>query len=181
MIADLFTAELARHLQLLGTICQAGTAVIVSTIGVITYRYTRRQSALALINQNNGLANLVNTTIIQSEQARAALGKLHDSIVGCPDDAVLFMYLNYVHNTFRMHRIGAVTDQVWQDTLAACSCMLSRLTRGQVVSLLARGYERQFQLELLARFDAATLGQPEESATVLPFSKAPSSPRAMAG
>ena len=59
MFTDLFTAELASHLQLFGTVCQAGTAVIAATIGVITYRYTRRQSALSLINQNNGLANLV--------------------------------------------------------------------------------------------------------------------------
>ena len=84
MIADLFTAELASHLQLLGTICQAGTAIIAATIGVITYRYTRRQSALSLINQNNGLANLVNSTIIQSEAARATLGNCRIALSAVP-------------------------------------------------------------------------------------------------
>ena len=171
MFADLFTAELASHLQLLGTICQAGTAVIAATIGVITYRYTRRQSALSLINQNNGLANLVNSTIIQSEAARTTLGKLQDCIVGCPDDAVLFMYLNYVHNTFRMRRIGAVTNQVWQDTLTAATMLLGKLSRDQVERLLARGYERQFQLHVLARFDATMPIQRTDSKIVVPFSK----------
>ena len=75
MIANLFTAELTSHLQLFGTICQAGTAVIAAMIGVIAYRDTKRQSALSLINQDNGLANLVTSTIIQSEAARATLGK----------------------------------------------------------------------------------------------------------
>ena len=43
---------------------------------LVTFRYTRRQNALTLINQNNSLANLVNSTILQSEQARQTLGKL---------------------------------------------------------------------------------------------------------
>lgn len=45
------------------------TAVIAAIIGMITFRYTKRQSALTLINENNSLANLVNATILQSEQA----------------------------------------------------------------------------------------------------------------
>ena len=146
-------ADLCTAIQLVGSICQMSTALIAVAIAVITFRYTKRQSALALINQNNSLANLVNSTIIQSEQARETLGKLHDFIVGCPDDAVLFMYLNYVHNTFRMHQIGAVSDQVWQDTLASCAKMVGGLRRDQLERLLARGYERTFQAAVLARYD----------------------------
>jgi hypothetical protein len=131
-----------------------GTTLIAAGIGVMTFRYTQRQNALALINQNNALANLVNTTIIQSEPARETLGKLHDFIVGCPDDAVLFMYLNYVHNTYRMHQIGAVTGQVWLDTLGSCLAMIGQLRRDQVERLLSRGYEAGFQLAVLARYDA---------------------------
>src|SRR3954451_1771826 len=146
--------DLPSTFQVVGTVCQMCTAVIAAGIGVVTFRYTKRQSALALINQNNTLANLVNTTIIQSEQARATLGKLHDFVVGCPDDAVLFMYLNYVHNTYRMHQIGAVSGQVWRDTLAACLGMMGRLRRDQVAALLARGYETGFQPAVLSGYDS---------------------------
>jgi hypothetical protein len=141
-------------IEYIGSLCQVGTALIAAGIGVMTFRYTKRQSALALINQNNSLANLVNTTIIQSEAARETLGKLHDFVVGCPDDAVLFMYLNYVHNTYRMHQIGAVTRQVWLDTLGSCIAMIGRLRRDQVTRLLSRGYEAGFQHAVLARYDA---------------------------
>src|SRR3954463_537251 len=140
--------DLPSAFQVVGTLCQMGTAVIAASIGVVTFRYTKRQSALSLINQNNTLANLVNQTIINSEQARETLGKLHDFIVGCPDDAVLFMYLNYVHNTYRMHHIGAVSTQVGQDTLAACGNMIGRLRREQVEKLLARGYEAKFSADV---------------------------------
>jgi hypothetical protein len=145
--------DLPSAFQLVGTLCQMCTAVIAASIGVVTFRYTKRQSALALINQNNTLANLVNQTIISSEHARETLSKLHDFVVGCPEDAVLFMYLNYVHNTYRMHQIGAVSDQVWGDTLAACANMVGRLRREQVELLLARGYEAGFGTEVLARYD----------------------------
>ena len=146
--------DLPSAFQVVGTACQMCTAVIAAGIGVVTFRYTKRQSALALINQNNTLANLVNATIIQSEHARETLGKLHDFVVGCPDDAVLFMYLNYVHNTYRMHQIGAVSAQVWGDTLSACANMVGRLRREQVKRLLSRGYEAAFQAQVLARYDA---------------------------
>jgi hypothetical protein len=59
------------------------------------------------------------------------------------------MYLNYVHNTYRMRQIGAVNQQVWQDTLSACASTLRGLRREQIERLLARGYEAQFQAELL--------------------------------
>jgi hypothetical protein len=145
--------DLPSAFQLVGTACQMCTAVIAAGIGVVTFRYTKRQSALALINHNNTLANLVNQTVIGSEDARDTLGKLHDFIVGCPDDAVLFMYLNYVHNTYRMREIGAVSSQVWRDTLAACGNMIGRLRREQVEKLLSRGYETRFTEQVLARFD----------------------------
>src|SRR4051794_39027519 len=146
--------DLPSTFQVVGTMCQMCTAVIAASIGVVTFRYTKRQSALALINQNNTLANLVNTTIIQSEHARETLGKLHDFVVGCPDDAVLFMYLNYVHNTYRMHQIGAVSAQVWGDTLNACASMMARLRREQLQRFLSRGYEAGFQKAVLERYDA---------------------------
>lgn len=146
-------AELSAAVQLFGSICQMCTALVAVAIAVITFRYTKRQNALALINQNNTLANLVNSTIIQSDHARQTLGKLNDFVVGCPDDAVLFMYLNYVHNTFRMHQIGAVSAQVWMDTLASCAAMMGRLRRDQLERLLSRGYELAFQTAVLARYD----------------------------
>jgi len=145
--------DLPSAFQVVGTLCQMCTAVIAASIGVVTFRYTKRQSALSLINQNNTLANLVNQTIINSEHARDTLGKLHDFIVGCPDDAVLFMYLNYVHNTYRMHQIGAVSCQVWRDTLGACGNMVGRLRREQLELLLSRGYEAKFSAQVLARYD----------------------------
>ena len=67
--------------------------------GLVTFRYTKRQNALTLINQNNSLANLVSSTILQSEQAPADARKAASFVVGCPDDAILFLYLNY--NTFQ--------------------------------------------------------------------------------
>lgn len=152
--------------QFMGSICQVGTAMIAAGIAVVTFRYTKRRSALALINHNNALANLVNSTVIQSEHARETLGKLHDFIVGCPDDAVLFMYLNYVHNTYRMLQIGTVTEQVWQDTLSACAAMIGRLRRDQVARLLARGYEARFQEAVLARYDAQVAADEAETGGV---------------
>ena len=149
-------AELATAVQAVGSLCQVVTAVIAVSIAVVTFRYTKRQNALSLINQNNSLANLVNTTLIQSPKAREALGRLSDPIVGDTDDAVLFMYLNYVHNTFRTFQIGAITATVWEDTLASCIVHLVRLERGQVERLLARGYERSFSAQVLAGFDKAT-------------------------
>lgn len=150
MLNQTMLAGVADALQLVGPACQMMTAAVAAAIGIITYRYTRRQNALTLINHNNMLANLMNSTIIQSEEARQALRRLHDPVVGCPDDAVLFIYLNYVHNTFRMHRIGAVTAQVWRDTLAACVAMTCRLNPDQLERLLSRGYEDGFRTALLA-------------------------------
>ena len=160
MFTTILSADAAAVIQTFGLLCQGCTAMIAAAIGLVTYRYTRRQSALALINQNNALANLVNTTILQSEQARTTLGTLHEPIVGCPDDAVLFMYLNYVHNTFRMHQIGAVSGQVWQDTLGSCVSMVGKLRREQLVRLLSRGYEHAFKVAVLAGYDRAATRAP---------------------
>ncbi len=149
-----------------GSLCQIGTALIAAIIGTVTYRYTRRQSALALISQNNALANLVNTTVITSQEARDTFGRLGECIVGCPDDAVLLMYLNYVHNTYRMRQIGAVSTQVWQDTLTACVRMVGRLRREQVKRLLGLGYETGFQAAVLGGYDRGA-PQMEAQAEVL--------------
>jgi hypothetical protein len=154
MFGSMGAAQLAEMLQIAGSACQMTTAVVAVGIAMMTYRYTRRQSALTLINHNNVLANAVNQLVVQSPEARIALGRLQEPIVGCPDDAVLFMYLNYVHNVFRMHHVGSVGAQVWTDTLESCAAMLGRLSRPQVTRLLGRGYEARFQAMVLERFDA---------------------------
>ncbi|MDT7952795.1 MAG: hypothetical protein RQ966_14930 [Acetobacteraceae bacterium] len=156
------SAEIVALIQHVGTVCQICTAIIAVTIGIVTFRYTKRQSALTLINHNNALANLVNKTVIDSPQARDVLGRLQDAIVGYPDDAVIFMYLNYVHNTFRMHEIGAVSSLVWQDTLGSCLAVIGKLRRDQVVRLLGRGYESRFQTAVLARYDECARRKPLE-------------------
>ena len=88
MLNQTLPADLPATIQLTGFICQICTTLIAAVIGLVTFRYTRRQNALTLINQNNSLANLVNSTILQSEQAQQTLGKLHSVVVGCPDDAI---------------------------------------------------------------------------------------------
>ena len=143
------------NLQFAGPTAQIMTTVIAVVIASLTYRHQRRQNILNLINQNNALANLVNTTIIQCPDARGVLGRAEDCIVGCPDDAILFLYLNYVHNTFRTYRIGIISRQVWTDTLAGSVGRLQGLSRDQVERLLARGYERAFQTAILAAHAAA--------------------------
>jgi hypothetical protein len=153
MLNQSLPADLPATIQLTGFICQICTTLIAAVIGLVTFRYTRRQNALTLI-KNNSLANLVNSTILQSEQAQQTLGKLHSFVVGCPDDAILFMYLNYVHNTFRTHQIGAVSVHAWRDTLASCVTMMGRLRRDQLEGLLSRGYEPAFKRAVLARYDA---------------------------
>jgi hypothetical protein len=168
MLNQTLPADLPATIQLTGFICQICTTLIAAVIGMVTFRYTRRQNALTLINQNNSLANLVNSTILQSEQARQTLGKLHSFVVGCPDDAILFMYLNYVHNTFRTHQIGAVSVHVWRDTLASCVTMMGRLRRDQLEGLLSRGYEPAFKRAVLARYDAIALPPPPDAVTTLP-------------
>ena len=152
-MASELNVDLLAMLPLISTVCQMCTAMIAVTVGVITFQYTKRQSAMTLINHNNTLANAVNTTLISSAEARGALSRLQNPIVGTPDDAVLFMYLNYVHNAFRMRQIGAVSAQVWQDTLGACVTLLRGLQREQVVRLVGRGYEARFQADVLQRFD----------------------------
>lgn len=152
--------HMAMLLHVSGALCQITTAFIAAIIGILTFQNNRRQNHLSLINQNNTLANLVNTTVIHSPEARDAIGNLRDCVVGCPDDAILFMYLNYVHNTYRTYRIGAVGRQVWLDTLGSCAVTISRLQRNQVERLLERGYEAAFRQAVLARFDAL-MPQPE--------------------
>ena len=144
----------------IGTVLQGSITVIAAMVAVMTYRYTRRQTALALINTNTNLANLVNSTVIGSEPARRTFASLQEPIVGTPDDALLFMYVNYVHNAFRMYRHGAVSRQVWTDTLGSCAGMLGRLRREQVQRLLSRGYEKSFQKAVLARWDAVASAGP---------------------
>ena len=141
MLHPSLPADLPAAIQFTTFVCQICTTLIAAVIGLVTFRYPKPQNALALINQNNALANLVNSTILQSEQAQQTLGKLHSFVVGCPDDAILFMYLNYVHNTFRMRQIGAVSAQVWRDTLASCVTIIGGLSRDQLERLLSRGYE----------------------------------------
>ena len=75
MLNQTLPADLPATIQLTGFICQICTTLIAAVIGLVTFRYTRRQNALTLINQNNSLANLVNSTILQSEQAQQTLGK----------------------------------------------------------------------------------------------------------
>src|SRR4051794_11372170 len=58
MAAPVPPADLSSMLQFLSTVCQICTALIAATIGVVTFRYTKQQSALTLINQNNSLANV---------------------------------------------------------------------------------------------------------------------------
>jgi hypothetical protein len=166
-------SDMPGFIQVIGLMSQMGTALIAAVIGMITFRYTKRQSALTLINQNNSLANLVNTTILQSEHARQTLGKLHSFVVGCPDDAILFMYLNYVHNTFRMRQIGAVSAQVWLDTLASCVTMMGRLRRDQLEGLLSRGYEAAFRSAVLARYDATAATADSNVVVPLPLRSQP--------
>ncbi len=163
MLNQALAADLPATTQLIGFICQICTAFIAAVIGMVTFRYTKRQNALTLINQNNSLANLVNLAILQSEHARQTLGKLHNFVVGCPDDAILFMYLNYVHNTFRTYQIGAVSAHVWQDTLTSCVATVRRLRRDQLEGLLSRGYEPAFKRAVLARYDAIAVPAAETS------------------
>ena len=61
-------------------------------------RYTERRQPFAQ-PQNCGKSsssylNLVIVTVANHPAAYAVLGRLQDPIAGCPDDAVLFMYLN---------------------------------------------------------------------------------------
>ena len=155
MGAALFGVDLFECIQFAGSVGQVSTAVLAAGIAVRTFRHQRQQAALNLINGTNTLANLVNTTVIQSPEARAAFGRLQDPIVGVADDAILFMYLNYVHNTFRTFKAGAVTPAVWSDTLDSCAGMTARLQRTQLERLLARGYEMEFRAQVLARHDRA--------------------------
>jgi hypothetical protein len=73
--------DILNVLPLVGTVCQMCTAMIAVAVGVITFRYTKRQSALTLINHNNGLANAVNSLVIASPEVRTVLGRLKDPIV----------------------------------------------------------------------------------------------------
>ena len=152
--------DLGESIQLLGSVSQVCTALIAVGIATLTFRHQKRQGALTLINQTNAMANLVNSTVIQSPEARAALGRLQDPIVGCADDAVLFLYLNYVHNTYRTFVAGAIRRRVWSDTLDSCAAMLGRLRRDQVERLLSRGYETAFRHEVLGRYDRAQAAVP---------------------
>ena len=159
--------DLSAILQTAGSIGQLLTAGIALSIGIATYRHQRRQNRMSLINESNALANHVNATVINHPAACAVLGRLRDPIVGCPDDAVLFMYLNWAHNVWRTYKVGAMRPQVWQDTLAGCVGTLSSLRRDQVVRLVPRGYERGFQNAVLGRYDAAETARPEAEVTTL--------------
>lgn len=156
-------------LPLISTVCQMATALIAVSIATVTYRYTKRQSALNLISQNNAMANAVNSTIIAAPEACATFSRLQNVIIGAQDDAVMFMYLNYVHNTFRMRQIGAVSERIWQDTLGSCTAVVAKLPRDQVQRFLARGYEPAFQTAVLGRLDAV----PARNDNVLPMVKRP--------
>ena len=159
-MTDALPHDLHAFIQTAGSAGQLLTAGIAVLIAVATFRHQRQQSRRALINESNALANLVNATLVAQPAACAVLGRLQTPIVGCPDDAVLFMYLNWVHNTWRNRQAGAVGEQVWQDTLAGCTGTLLRLRRDQVARLLARGYEAGFQAAVLARHDAAKAAGP---------------------
>ena len=82
MLNQTLLANLPIDLQVIGTLCQMCTAMIAAVIGMITFRYTRRQNALSLINHNNALANLVNSTILQSEQAQQGQNPTTRAIAG---------------------------------------------------------------------------------------------------
>lgn len=155
MSFPLSLSEIIDCIVLAGPFAQVATATIAMLVAIQTFRHQKRQNTLSLINQNDGLANQVNTTLIQSAEGRATLGSMHDFIVGCPDDAILFMYLNYVHNTFRTWQIGVVSRQVWLDTLGSCVTLVGRLRRDQLERLLSRGYERAFQQSVLNGYDRA--------------------------
>ena len=170
-------SQIALHnlsvlLQTAGSIGQLLTAGIALSIGIATFRHQRRQNRMSLINESNALANLVNATIINQPGACAVLARLRDPIVGCPDDAVLFMYLNWAHNIWRNYKVGAMRPQVWEDTLAGCVGTLAGLRRDQVVRLVSRGYERKFQDAVLARYDAAATARPVEVTEVATLKRA---------
>jgi hypothetical protein len=58
MLNQTLAADLPAIIPAISFICQICTTVIAAVIGLVTFRYTRRQNALTLINQNNSLANL---------------------------------------------------------------------------------------------------------------------------
>jgi hypothetical protein len=159
-VSQIALHDLSAILQTAGSVGQLLTAGIAVSIAVATFRHQRRQSRMALINESNALANIVNATVINQPAACAVLGRLRDPIVGCPDDAVLFMYLNWAHNMWRNYKVGAMRPQVWEDTLAGCIGTLAGLRRDQVVRLVSRGYERKFQDEVLARYDVTAAARP---------------------
>ncbi|MBV9538032.1 MAG: hypothetical protein JOY70_03755 [Acidisphaera sp.] len=176
MSSHLAIATFSEELRLISTFCQICTALVAAAIGVITFRYTRQQSTLSLINHNNGMANSVNQALLTSADARLAFGRLRTAIVGCPDDAILFMYLNYVHNTYRMHRVGAVSSQVWLDTLGSCVTVLASLRREQVVALLSRGYEEGFKQAVLSRTAMPAAPSPAHNAVPIRPARAGNTP-----
>lgn len=157
MANDQFLGQWSVVIQLAGAIAQTLTAVFALIVAVTTFKFTKKQNSLALINENNSLANQVNLAILSSTEAASTFARLRKPIVGSSDDAIIFMYLNYVHNTFRTKKIGAITPTVWTDTLKSCSLLLSSLPRDQVIALLSRGYESEFRSAILLEYD--TIGQ----------------------
>ena len=62
---------------------------------------------------------------------------------------------------------GAVSAQVWKDTLASCVTMMGRLRRDQLEGLLSRGYELEFKKAVLIRYDQMAPTPPSGVVTVL--------------
>ncbi len=92
----------------IGSLATASAAV---AIAIRAHMFAKRQTDLTLVNQNNSMANEFNQMMVNSESARQIMSKFRTPIIGSPHDAIMFMYLNYVHNAYRTNKTGANVRQ----------------------------------------------------------------------
>jgi hypothetical protein len=140
--------------QWVGAAGQAVTALLALLIALMTYRYTKRQNTITLIKYLNDMVNDFNKAVIGSEAAQHVVSGLRQPIVNQPDDSIVFLYLNFLHTSFRMAAAGLIESGLSDATMANGVHYLIKLKRDEIERFLSRGYEPAFRAAVLKSYDS---------------------------
>lgn len=111
----------------------------------MTYRYTKRQTAVAMLAALNSSWNQNNSLILMSEAARDASEQFRTPVRSTPFDAMVFNYLNTYEQTFNLHNIGIINERDYQIHMFNAVNTFSKVSDVELNQFLNRGYSESFK------------------------------------
>jgi len=138
--------------EMVGALGQIMTALVATYVAYITYRYTKRQSNATIIKNLNDMVNEFNKACML-ETNKEAVAIFRKSIIDPSTDALVFIYLNFLHTTHAMHRGKLIANDSYLSTMTNGISFLQNIDKGDLEKFLSRGYEYDFKEKVLEMFN----------------------------